>query len=122
MNLAVAPPPKVKVGVALDAPLVVTLSAARDRQPDVPGADQNIDMSGIWAFLSLVTEDMRSLAPPRVDLLSGNLADAIHPLLAPTKDEQRPFAYVTFPDLAVNEAGRYRFKVTLIDTRCIKPW
>ena len=117
MDLAVAPPSKVKVGVALDTPLVVTLSALSSQPHEVVDTTRQTDMSGIWAFLSLVTEDLRSLAPPRVDLLSGNLADAIHPLLAPTEDQERPFAYVTFPDLTISEAGRYRFKVTLIDTR-----
>lgn len=111
MELAVRPPPRVAAGLTLDAPLVVTFSTASYGQRNVAGLQ---DLSGVWAYLSLVTADRKqSLAPPQKDLLLGHIADSIHPL--ETVNNRQPFAYATFSGVAIMRPGRYCFKVNIID-------
>lgn len=117
MEMVLAPPRRIAVGETFGAPLVVTVSARRRRGRRASETQQISDLNGIWAFLSLITADGKeSLAPPRHDLLKGNITDTIHPLSTVPQTDEDPFAYVTFPGLRINEPGRYRFKVNLIDT------
>ena len=113
MELAVAPPRRIAAGVKLEKPLVVTFSVSKAKhRAFVPGTD----LSGIWVFVSLMTEDRRqSLAPPQSGLLKGQTTDSIHPIPREEVGEEQPFAYATFPGLEITRPGRYCFKVNIID-------
>ena len=114
MELAVTPPRRVAAGLRLEAPLVVTFNAPKYKKREVLPRGMN-DLSGIWAFISLTTEDRSQiLAPPQQDLLKGKMADSIHPITQ-NGGRGQPFAYATFPGLSVSEPGRYCFKVNIID-------
>ena len=115
MELAIRPPRRIAVGIKLETPLVVTFSASKLRKRAfVPGEVK--DLSGVWAFVSLMTEDRsRSLAPPQTDLLRGHMADSIHPITHDDGREEQPFAYATFPSLEITRPGRYCFRVNIID-------
>jgi hypothetical protein len=118
MELAISPPSRVAVGITLDTPLVVTFNASEMRGRRASEEEQGFEMEGIWAFLSLVTEDRsRSLAPPRDDLVRGKRVDSVHRL---HRDEEQDaknetVAYASFPDIAITKPGRYCFRVSVID-------
>ena len=111
--------------VTLYPPLAVRLSV-RDHGAD--GSGTAIDMSHLWAFVSLTDEEgIEPLAPPGEGLLRGRLTDSAHPLLradhlvdgdglglsSPVAEETSG-CFVMFPDLAILEPGRYRFRITLV--------
>jgi hypothetical protein len=116
MQLAIQPPKRVAVGVAFRIPIVVTFAAndaIRDRDPSL---DTVSKFSGVWAFLSLMSEDKRqSLAPPNTDLLQGHVADSIHPLMKQQVGDSQTIGYASFRNLVVTKPGRYCFRVTIID-------
>jgi len=116
MHLAIQPPKRVAVGVAFRLPIVVTFTAndaIRDRDPSL---DTVSKFSGVWAFLSLMSEDKRqSLAPPNTELLQGHVADSIHPLMKEQVGDIQTIGYATFRNLVVARPGRYCFRVTIID-------
>ena len=115
MELAITPPQQVAAGRSLEAPLVVTFRNSRTKKR-ASGVRESSDLSGIWAFVSLMTEERRhSLAPPQKDLLRGRTADSVHPLVIDDAEKEEPFAYVTFPDLVITRPGRYCFRVNIID-------
>ncbi len=115
MELAVTPPQRITAGLRLEAPLVVTFSASKVKKRALVPRELT-DLSGIWAFVSLMTEDRsRSLAPPQTDLLRGRTADSIHHIPQAEGRDERPFAYATFPNLEIARPGRYCFKVNIID-------
>jgi hypothetical protein len=100
--------------------LVVTFTVTdKDKQDNpVDGDDPELlpDLSGSWAFVSLVTADMQqSLAPPRTDLLKGRTADSIHYLHHEQENGRLMLAYASFPELMITEPGTFRFKVNVID-------
>ena len=125
MRLAISPPSRVAAGVALNAPLVVTFDASKLRQRCDPTQEDDPDISGLFAFLSLVTEDRRqSLAPPQnqsvpdPQLMLGRKSDSVH-LANPLDPDQEPeddhFAWASFSDIAITRPGRYCFKISVID-------
>jgi hypothetical protein len=123
MELAIAPPTRVAAGIPFPQPLVVIFTVA-DKENQVDNVD-NVDgesieplpdLSGSWAFLSLVTHDLQlGLAPPRTDLLKGRTADSIHYVYHEQEGGRIVIAYVSFPELLITEPGTYRIKVNLID-------
>lgn len=115
MELAITPPRRIAAGVKLETPIVVTFSPSKlKKRALVPGESK--DLSGVWAFVSLMTEDRSlSLAPPQTDLLRGHMADSIHPIAHDDGREEQPFAYATFPGLEITRPGRYCFRVNIID-------
>ena len=119
MELAIAPPSRIAAGVALHMPLVVTFTTATSTNigKQENGATITLpNLSGVWAFVSLTTPDMQqSLAPPRTDLLRGNIADSLHPVHREQAGERPTIAYARFPGLAITQPGRYRIKVNIID-------
>ncbi|ETI24736.1 hypothetical protein G647_04106 [Cladophialophora carrionii CBS 160.54] len=119
MELAVAPPPRVAVGVRLCTPLVVTFkgsSTAKDQRQEDPKERTLPDLSGIWVYLSLTTADMeKSLAPPRENLFCGKRADSVHPVYHEQEVDRPTIAYAIFPDLVIKEPGSYRVRVSIID-------
>lgn len=121
MELALAPPNRIPAGTKLGAPLVVTFKASKlKRRPATAGGGDGRDLSGVWAYISLMNEDKsRSLAPPRTDLLRGDPAASIYPLA--TESGRDSFAYATFPDLSITTPGRYCFRINIIDmNRCVQ--
>lgn len=115
MELAIRPPRRIAAGLELETPLVVTFSQSKAKGR-VLGMGDVQDVSGVWAFVSLMTEDRsESLAPPQKGLLRGQTADSIHPFERDQGGDAQPFAYATFPDLAITRPGRYCFRVNIID-------
>jgi hypothetical protein len=118
MELALAPPNQIPAGSQLGAPLVVTFQASKlKRRPAAAEGDGGQDLSGVWAYVSLMNEDRsRILAPPRTDLLRGEPAASIHPLKS-----DGPFAYAVFSGLTLTTPGRYCFRINIIDmNRCVE--
>lgn len=116
MELAVAPPQCIVAELQLQFPIIVTFMAPElnrsPQQQDEPFAD----LSGVWAYISLVTEDARtSLAPPSTTLLNGRTADSIHVIQGGQNNFEQPFAFAAFTKIIVNEPGKYRFRVNLVD-------
>lgn len=115
MELAITPPRRIAAGVMLEAPLVVTFSTSKEKKRALEAGEMT-DLSGIWAFVSLMKDDRsESLAPPRKDLLRGRTTDSIHPIGQKESGDEQPFAYARFPGLTITEPGRYCFKVNIID-------
>lgn len=101
---------------------MVTFKASKlKRRPAAAaGAGDGQDLSGVWAYISLMNEDKsRSLAPPRTDLLRGEPAASIYPLAS--EADRDTFAYAIFPDLEILKPGRYCFRINIIDmNRCVR--
>lgn len=99
---------------------MVTFKASKlKRRPATAEGGDGRDLSGVWAYISLMSEDKsHSLAPPRTDLLRGDAAASIYPLAA--ESDRDSFAYATFPDLEITTPGRYCFRINVIDmNRCV---
>lgn len=106
----------IKPGVVMNPPIVLALRAPASRSERNSARRDIGDVSGIWAFVSLVSEDRsRSLAPPRNDLLIGSVARCIRPVLDETNPEDLTVGYAVFSDLAIAEPGTYCWKISLID-------
>src|SRR4051794_18095808 len=116
MELAIAPPLRVGVGVVLHQPLVVTFSTSeRDKQANSAALEPQ-DMSGIWAFVSLTSADMQeTLDPPQDDLLRGRRTDSIHPIHQDQEGDHVTVAYARFRELVITKPGSYRIRVNIID-------
>jgi hypothetical protein len=116
MDLVIRPVPAIRPGVVMHPPVVLALKAPTARsERDRPYRDIG-DVSGMWAFVSLVSEDQsQSLAPPRDDLLTGSAAGCIRPILDESDPEDLTVGYAVFSDLAIAEPGTYRLKISLID-------
>ncbi|RMZ83901.1 hypothetical protein DV737_g1455, partial [Chaetothyriales sp. CBS 132003] len=112
MQLAIPPPNRIAAGVALKKPLVVTFSASSlVGQGHSSKRDQDVGVSGIWAILSLWTEDRRrNLAPPDTQLMQGTKTASVQ-LAVPGDSRQQLdkgiYAYVTFPGITITQPGRY---------------
>ena len=117
MDMLVSPLSRIRPGSTMPLPVVIALRAPPPNRGNRGDSPYEIgDVNGIWAFVSLVTEDRnRTLAPPREDLLLGRTVDSLHPALDEHDPEDRTVGYALFPDLAIAEPGTYRLKVTLID-------
>jgi len=116
MDLVIRPMQAIKPGVVMHPPIVLALKAPASRRERNSTRRDIGDVSGIWAFVSLVSEDQsRSLAPPRNDLLIGSVARCIRPVLDETNPGDLTVGYAVFSDLAIAEPGTYRWKISLID-------
>jgi hypothetical protein len=106
MDLIIRPLSAARPNVEIYPPIVVAITTRPERG----------DVSGVWAFASLTTEDQtESLAPPRNDLLLGRTADSIHPLTDDIDAEGGSIGYAVFSDLKIAEPGTYCLKISLID-------
>jgi hypothetical protein len=116
MDLVIRPMQAIKPGVVMHPPIVLALKAPASRSEKNSARRDMGDVSGIWVFVSLVSEDQsRSLAPPRNDLLVGSVARCIRPVLDETNPEDLTVGYAVFSDLAIAEPGTYCWKISLID-------
>jgi hypothetical protein len=116
MDLVIRPVQTIKPRVVMHPPIVLALKAPASQSGRNSARRDIGDVSGIWAFVSLVSEDQsRSLAPPRNDLLIGSVARCIRPVLDETHPEDLTVGYAVFSDLAIAEPGTYRWKISLID-------
>lgn len=117
MDLVVRPVPTIRPGVVMHPPIVVALKVSASRnERDMSYRDIG-DVSGIWAFASLLSEDQsQSLAPPRNDLLIGSVAGCIRPVIDQPANDNLTVGYAIFSDLAIAEPGTYCLKISLIDT------
>lgn len=120
MELAIGPPSRMGAGLALQHSLVVTFTLANKEKEEDEEALRLHDLTGVWAFVSLTTPDMeQNLAPPRTDLLRGQTADSIHPILQEQEGDHLPLAYATFAGLIITEPGEYRLRINLIDMNAL---
>lgn len=110
MNVIVQPPREIRPGSLLHPPIVVRLEGHRAQNAnDIV----NVNDTNIWALASVVSADgMVALAPPQTNLLSGTLVDSVH--TASMDEARRGMGYMTFPNLAINQAGHYRIRVSLV--------
>ncbi|RMZ91483.1 hypothetical protein DV736_g1281, partial [Chaetothyriales sp. CBS 134916] len=120
MQLAIPPPNRIAAGIALKTPLVVTFNASNlVGQDHSSKRDQDVGVSGIWAILSLWTEDRRrNLAPPDTRLMQGTKTASVQ--LAVPGDSKHQldkdiYAYVTFPGITITQPGRYCLMVSVVD-------
>lgn len=107
LGIAVQPPRRARLGVALYPPVVATLSSE---------VDIFDELSCVWAVATLIqyTGDVVE------NQLGGRLSDSAHPMprRAPgyrsTRGGQRERAYFCFPDLAIYQPGEYWIRVTVM--------
>ena len=108
MNVIVEPPPQVRPGQVLSPPVVIRLERAETEEND-------INPSLLFAFVSITSEDgSTSLAPPRNDLIAGNLSDSVHTLDSDTESDDEEVGFLSFPDLRIQDPGSYRLRVSLM--------
>ena len=114
MKIVVEPPNRARPGHVLCPPLVMSLEQGTGHgSGTVPPCDPSL----LWAVVSVVSEDDTTpLAPPRPDLLLGTPVDSVHSLMP--NSHAREVGFVSFPDLAIREPGRYRLRISLI---CMYP-
>ncbi|RMZ77211.1 hypothetical protein DV738_g4516, partial [Chaetothyriales sp. CBS 135597] len=120
MQLAIAPPDRIAAGIALRKPLVVTFSASSlAGQNQLSENDLEGGVAGIWAILSLWTEDrQRNLAPPDDQLMQGTKTASVQ--FAVPEDPKQGldkdiYAYMTFPGITIMQPGRYCLMVSICD-------
>jgi len=105
LGLAVQPPAGTRPGTTLYPPLAVKLSSEHSLFDEL--SDQ-------WAVVTLV----RSSGEVLHNKLSGRLTDSAHPLPTYGTDSsvirRRDRAYFYFPDLKIDEPGRYKIRVSLM--------
>ena len=116
MDLVIRPVAAIRPGVVMQPPIVLALKAPASRSERESFYRDIGDVSGIWAFVSLVSEDQsQSLAPPRNDLLIGSVAGCIRPAVDESDPEDLTVGYAVFANLAIAEPGTYCLKISLID-------
>ncbi|KAI4214761.1 MAG: hypothetical protein LQ351_002837 [Letrouitia transgressa] len=75
MDILVQPPREVQPGTALNPPIVIVL---RDLSGSGGNESSALNTTAYWGTASVVSEDgLTALAPPDIDLVSGNLFDSI---------------------------------------------
>ena len=110
MNIVLEPAANVRPGNVLRPPMVIRLRR-RNGVSNVGGGPQ--DYAHLWALASIVSEEgTTALAPPRGDLIRGTPVNSIHKAARSGNEEE--VGYVCFSDLAIEQAGRYRIRVSLI--------
>jgi hypothetical protein len=116
MDLVIRPVRAIRPGVVMHPPIVLALKAPASRSERARAYRDIGDVSGIWAFVSLASEDQsQSLAPPRNDLLIGSVAGYIRPVPDESDPGDLTVGYAVFSDLAIAEPGTYCLKISLID-------
>lgn len=111
LGLAVQPPAQARPGAVLYPPVVARLSS----ETGIFG-----ELSQTWAVATLLYDSGEVLS----DQLEGKVADSAHPMPEithsngfgsdGTADQDR--AYFYFPDLVIREPGRYRVRISLMQT------
>ncbi|KAH7413018.1 hypothetical protein BKA64DRAFT_342848 [Cadophora sp. MPI-SDFR-AT-0126] len=107
LGLAVQPPPQTRPGVALYPPVAARISSETSIYEE---------LSHTWAVATL----LRTTGEVLDNQLGGRVADSAHPLPESTHSSsssgnaQTDRAYFYFPDLVINEPGRYRVRVSLM--------
>jgi len=108
LELAVQPPAQARPGVILYPPVVAIL---RSNSSDFS------ELSQTWAVAALVRRSGEVLEGQ----LHGRLADSAHPMPRRAHGSgvngignAQEQAYFFFPDLVINEPGRYRIRVSLM--------
>ena len=110
MNVIVQPPSAIRPGAPLHPPIVVRIEGRRSLGIN---SVVNVNDESVWALASVVSADgMVALAPPQSNLLSGTLVDSIHTVSV--EEGSRGMGYMTFPNLAINQTGNYRIRVSLV--------
>lgn len=110
MHIDVQPPSEARSGNVLDPPTRISLRPhGVERGEEVRIAD----ISGYWAFISVVSEDgTTTLAPPSTSLLSGTLVAPVHEA-CPNGDEQEA-GHLSFENLTINQPGNFRLRISLL--------
>ncbi|KAL2064131.1 hypothetical protein VTL71DRAFT_4625 [Oculimacula yallundae] len=107
LGLAVQPPPQTRPGVTLYPPIAARISSEESVYEE---------LSQTWAVATLLRYSGEILD----DHLGGRVADSAHPLpegvrsSSSSSSAQTDRAYFYFPDLVINEPGRYRVRVSLM--------
>lgn len=109
MNVIIEPPSETRPGNLLNPPIVIKLE---NRKGQSISDEINIEDGNLWAQASVVSEDgMVALAPPQPNLISGTLVSSVRPA---TPGESQELGYLTFPNLAIHQPGRFRIRISLI--------
>lgn len=109
MNVIIEPPSETRPGNLLNPPIVIKLE---NRKGQSISEKIDIEDGNLWAQASVVSEDgMVALAPPQPNLISGTLVGSVQPA-AP--EESHELGYLTFPNLAIHQPGRFRIRISLI--------
>ena len=105
LGLAVQPPSRIRPGTALYPPIAARLSSETSVFEE---------LSQKWAVATLI----RSSGEVVHNKLSGKIADSAHPLPenGATSGAVQWFdrAYFYFPDLKIEEPGRYKIRISLM--------
>lgn len=110
MTIVLEPAASVRPVNVLRPPMVIKLKR-RNGASNVGGRQQ--DYAHLWALASVVSEEgTTALAPPRTDLLLGTPVNSIHKAARNGNEEE--VGYVCFTDLAIQQPGRYRIRISLI--------
>ncbi|KAH8672083.1 hypothetical protein BGZ60DRAFT_430505 [Tricladium varicosporioides] len=106
-GLAIQPPARVRPGEALYPPPAARLSTVSNNFGQ---------LSQIWAVATLIKRDSGETL---YNQLGGRLADSAHPLPegmhSSGSSTSKDRAYFYFPDLVINEPGRYRIRISLME-------
>jgi len=105
LGLAVQPPSRVRPGMTLYPPIAARLSSETSVFEE---------LSQKWAVVMLI----RSSGEVVHNKLSGKIADSAHPLPESRADSGAvqwfDRAYFYFPDLKIEEPGRYKIRISLM--------
>lgn len=110
MHIIIQPPVESRPGNTLTPPLIISL-----RRNEGSRTEERLiaDIHSYWAFVSAVSEDgLVALAPPSNSLLSGTLADSVHE--ARLTEAEEDVGHVAFQNLAINQTGRFRLRISLL--------
>ncbi|KAI4131780.1 MAG: hypothetical protein LQ347_002834 [Umbilicaria vellea] len=110
MSIVLEPAARVRPANVLRPPMVIKL---KHRNGVLNAGNRGPDYAHMWALASIVSEEgTTALAPPRTDLLLGTPVNSIHKAARSGNDEE--VGYVCFTDLAIQQPGKYRIRVSLI--------
>ncbi|KAL8774277.1 MAG: hypothetical protein Q9209_001028 [Squamulea sp. 1 TL-2023] len=117
MHIIVQPPHEARPGDTLTPPITVSVRNVASHTEEALGTGAN----SCWAFISVVSEDgLIALAPPSTTLLSGTLADSVHESCL--TDAERDVGHLSFQNLAINQPGRFRLRVSLLQMPRSQDW
>lgn len=110
MSIVLEPAARVRPANVLRPPMVIKL---KHRNGVLNAGGRGQDYAHMWALASIVSEEgTTALAPPRTDLLLGTPVNSIHKAARSGNDEE--VGYVCFTDLAIQQPGKFRIRVSLI--------
>ena len=125
MELVVQPPSHIRPGDQLHPPVIVRLDAHT-----ASAAQQAHRGERLFAVLSVTNENgTATLSPPRSDLVRGNVAGSLQMLEneggsrgggessasgGSGRGGRQEIGFLSFPNVAIRESGRYRLRVSLL--------